>query len=86
MTSIEVDPGIAAQAAATLTTVRHAPRLITGDGADGYPPGAPYDRVHSTCAVAQIPHAWIEQTRPGGLIVTPWQPAPGCGWIASLPS
>lgn len=62
-----------------LKAVGHAPRLVVGDGADGFPQGAPYDRVHATCAVAEIPYAWVEQTRPGGVIVAPWQPGRGHG-------
>jgi protein-L-isoaspartate(D-aspartate) O-methyltransferase len=84
VTTIEVDPGIAAQAAANLKTAGYAPRLINGDGTAGCPEHAPYDRVHATCAVAQVPYAWVEQTRPGGVIVTPWQPVPGNGWKLRL--
>ncbi|MBW8484017.1 hypothetical protein [Actinomadura parmotrematis] len=45
--------------------------------AGGRPQAAPFDRVHATCAVARVPYAWVEQTRPGGVIVTPY--APGFG-------
>jgi protein-L-isoaspartate(D-aspartate) O-methyltransferase len=44
----------------------------------------PYDRLHATCAVAKIPYAWVEQVRPGGIIVTPWQPTISYGWKARL--
>jgi hypothetical protein len=47
--------------------------VITGDGAERYPQGALYDRVVVTAAVREaVPQAWLAQTRPGGLIVTPW--------------
>lgn len=74
VTSIEVDPEVAAAAAENLKAAGYAPRLIVGDGAAGGPDGAPYDRVHVTCAVRRVPHAWVEQTRPGGVIVLPWSP------------
>jgi hypothetical protein len=45
---------------------------VTGDGGRGWPARAPYGRVQGTYAVRRIPAAWIEQTRPGGLIVVPW--------------
>ncbi|WP_230993550.1 hypothetical protein [Streptomyces endocoffeicus] len=46
--------------------------VVAADGADGWPPDAPYDRAISVYAVDQVPWAWLEQTRPGGRIVTPW--------------
>jgi protein-L-isoaspartate O-methyltransferase len=47
--------------------------VITADGAQGYRAAAPYDRVLATAAVREVvPRAWLEQTRPGGVIVTPW--------------
>ncbi|MBT2207877.1 methyltransferase domain-containing protein [Actinomadura sp. NEAU-AAG7] len=84
VTSVEVDPDMAAQAAKRLKGAGFHPRLIVGDGAEGWPPGAPYDRVHATCAVTSIPNAWIEQTRPGGVIVAPYSPGFGCGTIVRL--
>jgi protein-L-isoaspartate O-methyltransferase len=71
--SIEVDPEIAEGARAALAAAGYSPLVITGDGAEGYPDAAPYDRVVSTAAVREtVPRAWLRQTRPGGLIVTPW--------------
>ncbi|MBV9011714.1 MAG: hypothetical protein JO272_06625 [Pseudonocardiales bacterium] len=49
-----------------------AVKVVTGEGAFGYPPGAPYDRVIVTAACNQVPYAWVAQTRPGGRIVLPW--------------
>lgn len=71
--SIEIDPVIAEGARAALTTTGYSPLVITGDGAQGWSEAAPYDRVVSTAAVRDIvPRSWLTQTRPGGLIVTPW--------------
>jgi protein-L-isoaspartate O-methyltransferase len=71
--SIEVDPVIAEGARAALTATGYSPLVITGDGAQGWPEAAPYDRVISTAAVRDtVPHPWLRQTRPDGLIVTPW--------------
>src|SRR5690606_12311496 len=54
VTSVEVDPAVSARAAANLERAGVAPRLIVGDGAHGWALGAPYDRVHATCAVARV--------------------------------
>lgn len=70
--SIEVDPAVADTARANLARAGHQVLVVTGDGAAGYPPGAPYDRVSATCSVQAVPYAWVTQTRPGGVILTPW--------------
>ncbi|MFB7907376.1 methyltransferase domain-containing protein [Kitasatospora sp. NPDC056076] len=72
VTTIEVDPSVAAEAAARLRAAGFTPECVVGDGLAGWLQGAPYDRIHSTAAVRLVPSAWIEQTRPGGVIVTPW--------------
>ncbi|MDF5752425.1 hypothetical protein [Spongiactinospora sp. TRM90649] len=53
--------------------VRQA-HLVIGDGADGCPGRALFDRVHVTCGIRRVPYTWVEQTRPGGIIVLPWCP------------
>ena len=45
--------------------------VVCGDGALGYPPGAPYDRIVATVGLPDIPSAWPEQLVPGGKIVVP---------------
>lgn len=75
VTSVEVDAGLAARARARLGAVGSVGSRVdvqVGDGAEGRPAGAPYDRVISTYAVERVPWAWVAQTRPGGRIVTPW--------------
>jgi protein-L-isoaspartate(D-aspartate) O-methyltransferase len=76
VTSIEVDPQLAARARSALQRAGYGEvTVITGDGAGGYPVGAPFDRVLSTVAASHVPYAWVAQTRPGGLVVTPWSSA-----------
>ncbi|ASU84911.1 hypothetical protein CDO52_20825 [Nocardiopsis gilva YIM 90087] len=72
VTTLEVDEAVAKQAAANLERAGFAPKVVVGDGSDGWAQGAPYDRVHATCGVREVPYAWVEQTRPGGVIVLPW--------------
>ncbi|MEU9235772.1 ATP-grasp peptide maturase system methyltransferase [Streptomyces subrutilus] len=69
VTTIEVDPGVAARADAALETAGYSTWTVTGDGLLGHPRRAPYDRVVATCAVRRIPYAWVRQTKPGGIIL-----------------
>ncbi|WP_427885794.1 ATP-grasp peptide maturase system methyltransferase [Kribbella sp. GL6] len=70
VTSVEYDSVVAARAANALRAAGYAPDLVVGDGLDGCAASAPYDRVIATCSVRRIPVAWLEQTRPGGSILT----------------
>ncbi|WP_317494094.1 methyltransferase domain-containing protein [Haloechinothrix sp. LS1_15] len=70
--SIEVDTDVADNARGSLARAGYAPLVVTADGTEGYPPDAPYDRVICTASVRQIPRTWIDQTRPSGVLVTPW--------------
>ncbi|MFB7176897.1 ATP-grasp peptide maturase system methyltransferase [Streptomyces sp. NPDC056257] len=69
VTTIEVDPGVAARADAALETAGFSTWTVTGDGLLGLPRRAPYDRVIATCGVRRIPYTWVRQTRPGGIIL-----------------
>ena len=42
-----------------------------GDGAKGWPEGAPFDRVILTCAPPEIPATLLNQLKTGGIIVAP---------------
>ncbi|MEV0619618.1 methyltransferase domain-containing protein [Nonomuraea sp. NPDC050404] len=78
VTSVEVDPQVSEQAAKNLVAAGvFRTRLLVGDGALGCPDGTLYDRVHVTCGIRDIPHAWVEQCRPGAVIVLPWHPGFG---------
>ncbi|MFG2226975.1 ATP-grasp peptide maturase system methyltransferase [Streptomyces sp. NPDC048644] len=69
VTTVEVDPEVAARADTALETAGFSTWTVTGDGLLGHPRRAPYDRVIATCAVRRIPHTWIRQTTPGGIIL-----------------
>ena len=42
-----------------------------GDGAKGWPDGAPFDRVILTCAPPEIPATLLNQLKTGGIMVAP---------------
>jgi protein-L-isoaspartate(D-aspartate) O-methyltransferase len=86
VSTIEIDPTVAQQARTSLAAAGYAPTVITGDGAAGFPDGAPYDRIIATASVrpGELPYSWVTQTRAGGIIVTPWGPDYHNGVMARL--
>ena len=48
--------------------------LHTSDGAQGYPPGAPYDAIHVGVAVESLPETLLQQLRGDGILVAPVGP------------
>ncbi|MEU5975608.1 protein-L-isoaspartate(D-aspartate) O-methyltransferase [Streptomyces sp. NPDC047315] len=70
--SMEVDAPIAARARVVLRRFGLPVTVVSADGLLGHAAGAPYDRTIATCGVRAIPYAWVEQSRPGGLILVPW--------------
>ncbi|WP_165974922.1 methyltransferase domain-containing protein [Nonomuraea deserti] len=77
VTTIEIDEVVAERAAENLAVAGAHAQVVAGDGANGLPGRAPYDRVHVTCGVRTIPYPWIEQCRPGGVVVAPYCPGFG---------
>jgi protein-L-isoaspartate O-methyltransferase len=84
VTTVEVDAALAETARAALAAVGRTPAVVAADGADGYPPNAPYDRVIATCGARTVPYAWVAQARPGGRVLLPWRPAAYAGSLLSL--
>ncbi|WP_233525823.1 methyltransferase domain-containing protein [Actinomadura spongiicola] len=84
VTTVEVDSGLAEQAAARLERHGNGVEVLVQDGAIGAPGRGSFDAVHVTCGVTHLPYAWVEQTRPGGRIAAPWMPEWGDGHKLNL--
>ncbi len=69
VTTVEISPELAALARVRLATHGYHPHVVVGDGADGVPERAPFDRIIATCGLDHVPAAWLAQTRPGGRIL-----------------
>jgi protein-L-isoaspartate(D-aspartate) O-methyltransferase len=68
--SIDIDPELITTAARHLDTAGITNVLATiGDGFQGYPEYAPYNRLLATCAVRTLPRSWIEQLALDGLLL-----------------
>lgn len=73
VTSVELDQGLAKQAALNLQKVSLGAvvNLVNADGAMGYAPRASYDRIIATVAIWDVPTAWERQLKPSGILVAP---------------
>ncbi|MFJ9691874.1 methyltransferase domain-containing protein [Kitasatospora sp. NPDC101183] len=72
VTTVEVDRQVHTRARSALHAVGYRPTAICEDGTLGWSANAPYDRIIATFGLRAVPRAWIEQTRPGGLILAPF--------------
>lgn len=69
---LEANPDRACKARRALAEAGATIDVQIGDSTEGWAPAALYDPVIATYAVGRIPWAWVEQTKPGGRILTPW--------------
>lgn len=73
--SVDIDEEIVAGARRHLAAAgvpEGAPiTLVRGDGGDGYPAGAPYDRIVLTVGAWDVAPAWVEQLGAGGRLLVP---------------
>ncbi|MFF5986071.1 ATP-grasp peptide maturase system methyltransferase [Prauserella flavalba] len=81
VSTVDIDPSLSLAAKAALAAIGYTPECEVADGEKGFEPGAPYDRVLCTCSVSHIPPAWLEQTRPGGLVLTTLNRPIGAGLV-----
>lgn len=71
VTSVEIDPGVAALARERLSGTGAAVRTAAAPPTEGT-----YDAAIATCAVTRIPRSWVSVSREGGTLVLPWSPHP----------
>ncbi len=70
--TIEIFPELAAAAGGRLKRLGYGGiRVRQGDGHDGWPEAAPFDRIIVTAAAGYIPPPLLEQLKPGGSMVIP---------------
>jgi methyltransferase of ATP-grasp peptide maturase system len=81
VSTVDIDPVLVEAAEQALAQCGFKPTCAVADGAQGFSSRAPFDRVLCTCAVSTIPLAWLEQTVPGGLIVTTLNRPIGAGLV-----
>ncbi|MGP4104001.1 hypothetical protein [Nonomuraea sp. KM90] len=77
VTSIEIDPDLAAVARQNIRSIGRAPTIVTDDAGPARAPGEVFAGMHVTCGVRTFPSSWLAQTLPGGVIVAPWMSAHG---------
>ncbi|MEU6014382.1 methyltransferase domain-containing protein [Streptomyces sp. NPDC047515] len=69
--SADVDPELVQLARKRLAQSRLHPLVYAGDGAEGYPARAPYDRIIATAGLRCIPPPLLAQVQEGAVIVAP---------------
>ena len=70
--SVDIEPDLVDLAREHLASAGYPEvTVVAADGAGGYPPGAPYDRVIATVGVSDLAPAWLRQAGPGARIVVP---------------
>jgi len=70
--TMEIIPPLGERATAVLAELGYEQvRVRVGNGYDGWPEEAPFDRMIVTCAPDDIPEKLLEQLAPGGRIIIP---------------
>jgi methyltransferase of ATP-grasp peptide maturase system len=82
--SLDIDPALVAAARERLARLGYHPSVVTGDGAEGLPEHAPFDRIIATCSLRAFPTPWIHQLRPGGMALVHLEGPLGAGNLLAL--
>jgi protein-L-isoaspartate(D-aspartate) O-methyltransferase len=80
--SVEVDRRVLAEARRHLAALSDRPVvLLHGDGRLAIPGEAPFDRIMVTAATPDLEPAWLNHLAPRGLLLAPWELAPGLAFL-----
>jgi protein-L-isoaspartate(D-aspartate) O-methyltransferase len=79
--SVDIDPATAAEARNRLGG---RVEVIAGDGREGWPAAAPYDRIVVTASATTVYRAWCEQLVDRGLVEVPLRFGAGVQPVATL--
>jgi protein-L-isoaspartate(D-aspartate) O-methyltransferase len=72
VTTLDIDDDLVAGARANLDAAGFdRVDVVVGDGALGYPPAAPYDRIELTVGSTGVRPEWVAQLAPGGRLLLP---------------
>jgi protein-L-isoaspartate(D-aspartate) O-methyltransferase len=85
VTSIDVDPEVARTARRALRNAGYRVSVQVGDGRQGHPEAAPYDRIIVTACADEISSAWLEQLADGGRLELPLRLDPDGAAIQLIP-
>lgn len=72
VTTMDLDEDISSNARANLSRAGYSNvQVQSNDGAFGVPERAPFDRIILTVGVYEISRHWVDQLKPGGIILAP---------------
>ncbi|MBB1245613.1 methyltransferase domain-containing protein [Streptomyces durbertensis] len=84
VTTVDYSERLTRTAQARLEALGLHPVVHHGDGAQGAPAHAPFDRIIATCSVRRIPASWFDQLALDGIMVVPIKGALAGGMLARL--
>ncbi len=85
VTSVDIDAELARQARRALRDGGYRASIMVGDGRQGHPGAAPYDRIIATACADEIPRAWFDQLAEGGRLELPLRLDPDGAAIQVIP-